>query len=225
MLQGMRVDPNPMQSGPEVDKLIEIVYEDDDIAVINKPHELLSIPGKLVRDSVEERMKILFPQAGGPMIVHRLDMSTSGIMLIAKNLKSFHVLQQQFIKRTLKKTYVALLSGVPLKSSGTVNLPLRVDLDDRPRQMVCYEHGKEAVTHWEVESILEGKAKVRFYPVTGRTHQLRVHAAHALGLNCPIVGDDIYGQKGDRLYLHAQEITFRHPAGKQQMTIRVQAPF
>jgi tRNA pseudouridine32 synthase/23S rRNA pseudouridine746 synthase len=225
MLEGIVMDDNPFLENPAEGKELEIVYEDDVMVVINKPAEFLSVPGKTISDSVYQRMKTKFPDANGPLIVHRLDMSTSGIMLIAKSQEVYVKLQSQFIKRTVKKCYEALLDGVLVNESGLIDLPLRVDLDDRPRQLVCYEYGKPAQTQWEIISVENDKTRVRFYPITGRTHQLRVHASHPLGLNTPIVGDDLYGTKANRLHLHAKAITFTHPVSGEKMTIEVKAEF
>ena len=214
MLQGMKVDENPLLKNSAESKSIEILYEDEDLLVINKPNELLSVPGKEIEDSVFFRMKLEYPEATGPLIVHRLDMSTSGLMLIAKSKEAYVYLQKQFIKRTVKKRYVALLNGLLKKDKGIIDLPLRLDIDDRPRQLVCYDYGKNAVTEWEVLESKNGKTKVQFYPITGRTHQLRVHAAHPEGLNTAILGDDLYGEKSNRLHLHAEYIEFRHPRSK-----------
>jgi tRNA pseudouridine32 synthase/23S rRNA pseudouridine746 synthase len=211
MLHGLDLEANPFQENPAEGKNIEIVYEDEILAVINKPAEFLSVPGKIISDSVYQRVKELYPNATGPLIVHRLDMSTSGLMLIAKDEETYVKLQSQFIKRTIKKRYVALLDGVLEEKEGFIDLPLRVDLDDRPRQLVCYEHGKPAQTKWEKIEIRNNQTLVYFYPITGRTHQLRVHASHELGLNTPIVGDDLYGSKANRLHLHAESLTFEHP--------------
>ena len=225
MLKGLNVEENPMLTNPGINKEISIVYEDDDLLVINKPEEFLSVPGKNIEDSVYSRMKLKYPNATGPLIVHRLDMSTSGLMLIAKNKEVHKHLQHQFLKKTIKKRYEAILDGIITESNGTIELPLRVDLDNRPMQLVCYEHGKSAKTEWEIVSRKNGCTKVYFYPITGRTHQLRVHAAHQLGLNTPIVGDDLYGKKSDRLYLHAGRIEFRHPITKEILTIELPANF
>jgi tRNA pseudouridine32 synthase/23S rRNA pseudouridine746 synthase len=211
MLHGLDLEANPFQENPAEGKNIEIVYEDEILAVINKPAEFLSVPGKIISDSVYQRVKELYPNATGPLIVHRLDMSTSGLMLIAKDEETYVKLQSQFIKRTIKKRYVALLDGVLEEKEGFIDLPLRVDLDDRPRQLVCYEHGKSAQTKWEKIEIINNQTLVYFYPITGRTHQLRVHTSHELGLNTPIVGDDLYGSKANRLHLHAESLTFEHP--------------
>lgn len=225
MLEGIELDPNPIIVKDSKDVNIEIVYEDDDIVIINKPAEFLSVPGKTTDDSVYMRMKIMFPQATGPLIVHRLDMSTSGIMLIAKNKEANKILQSQFIKRQVKKRYVALLDGVLDKVSGSIDLPLRVDLDNRPRQLVCYTYGKSARTNYEVIEVKNNKTRIHFYPITGRTHQLRVHSAHLSGLNIPIVGDDLYGTKANRLHLHAEWISFDHPTTGAKMEISIPSDF
>ena len=225
MLEGVVMDENPMLTNPALGKELPILFEDDYLAIVNKPAEFLSVPGKTITDSVYERVKLCYPKATGPLIVHRLDMSTSGLMLIAKTKEIHKHLQSQFLKRTVKKRYVALLDGIVKIPSGEINLPLRVDLDDRPRQLVCYEFGKPALTHFETFDHKNRRTKVYFYPITGRTHQLRVHAAHPLGLNTPIVGDDLYGTKGERLHLHAESITFRHPISKEIVTFQVDAEF
>ncbi|WP_445715711.1 RluA family pseudouridine synthase [Flavobacterium sp.] len=225
MLRGLEMESNPFQENPAEGKNIEIVYEDDVLVVINKPSEFLSVPGKIISDSVYQRVKELYPNATGPLIVHRLDMSTSGLMLIAKDEETYVKLQSQFIKRTIKKRYVALLDGILEDNEGFIDLPLRVDLDDRPRQLVCYEHGKTAQTKWEKIEVRNNQTLVYFYPITGRTHQLRVHASHELGLKTPIVGDDLYGSKANRLHLHAESLTFEHPNSKKEITIKVNADF
>ena len=225
MLQDLEMEQNPFIMNHAEGKDVEIVYEDEVMLVINKPTEFLSVPGKTISDSVYARIKEKYPDATGPLIVHRLDMSTSGIMLIAKNEATAVQLQSQFINRTIKKRYVALLDGLLEKKYGYIDLPLRVDLDDRPRQLVCYEHGKPAQTKWKTIEVINGKTKVHFYPITGRTHQLRVHASHNLGLHTPIVGDDLYGTKADRLHLHAEYIQFEHPITKEVMEIMVEAEF
>lgn len=225
MLKGLQMEDNPFEKNFAEGKNIAIVYEDEAILAINKPAEFLSVPGKQISDSVLSRIKELFPEAQGPLIVHRLDMSTSGLLLLAKTKESYVALQRQFIKRTVKKRYVALLDGILKKNEGIIDLPLRVDLDDRPRQLVCYDYGKPAQTRWEVIQIKNQKTRVYFYPHTGRTHQLRVHAAHQSGLNIPIVGDDLYGTKADRLHLHAESLTFLHPVTQEEMTLSVAPEF
>ncbi len=225
MLKGLALEANPFMENHAAGKQLEIVYEDDALLVINKPADFLSVPGKTIADSVYQRIKDSYPDATGPLIVHRLDMSTSGIMLVAKDEETYVKLQRQFIDRTIKKRYVALLDGIVKQPKGTIDLPLRVDLDDRPRQLVCYEHGKHAQTHFEVLSIKNKQTRIHFYPITGRTHQLRVHASHASGLNIPIVGDDLYGTKANRLHLHAEWIQFEHPVTRKPIEINVEAEF
>jgi len=225
MLKGLEMEANPFQENPAEGKTIEIIYEDEVLLVINKPEEFLSVPGKIISDSVYQRIKEMFPNATGPLIVHRLDMSTSGLMLIAKDEETYVKLQSQFIKRTIKKRYVALLDGILEANEGFIDLPLRVDLDDRPRQLVCYEHGKPAQTKWKKIEICNNQTLIYFYPITGRTHQLRVHASHEMGLKTAIVGDDLYGTKANRLHLHAESITFIHPITKEEITMKKEASF
>jgi tRNA pseudouridine32 synthase/23S rRNA pseudouridine746 synthase len=225
MLQGLTVDDNPMLENPADGKSLPIVFEDKHIIVVNKPSNFLSVPGKTISDSVYTRIKEQYPDATGPLIIHRLDMLTSGILLLAKTKSAHKYIQYQFIHRQIEKTYVALLNGELEKDSGIIDLPLRTDIDDRPRQLVCYDYGKPAQTEFKVLSRENGKTRIQFHPITGRTHQLRVHAAHSLGLNMPIIGDDLYGIKSDRLHLHAASITFRHPKSKEPMTIDVASDF
>lgn len=225
MLQGLTVEANPLLNNPGRDKQLEFVYQDDVMAVINKPSGLLSVPGKQIQDCVVSRLRMLFPEASGPLIVHRLDMSTSGLLVIALNKQAHKKLQQQFVQRTVKKRYVAILDGELKQKTGLIDLPLRVDLEDRPRQLVCYDYGKPAQTKWQTIEYLQGKTKVYFYPVSGRTHQLRVHSAHNMGLSMPILGDDLYGQKANRLHLHAEMLELEHPKTKTRMTFQVDADF
>lgn len=214
MLEGISLEKNPMMEQASV-KEIPVVYEDEYLLLINKPPEFLSVPGKELKDSVYERMRLKYPNASGPLLVHRLDMSTSGLLLVAKSEEIYKQLQSQFIRRNVKKSYIALLDGIVDKTEGDISLPLRVDLEDRPKQLVCYEHGKNAYTKYKVLEVKNGKTRIQFFPITGRTHQLRVHAAHHLGLNCPIIGDDLYGTKSERLCLHAQWIQFKHPISRE----------
>ena len=225
MLQGLEVDDNPMLQNPSADLDIEIIFEDDDIIVVNKPAELLSVPGINVQDSVQTRIISRYPDITGPVIIHRLDMSTSGIMVIAKNKDAHQFIQDQFIRHTIQKRYTALLDGIISQQEGIIDLPLRVDLEDRPRQVVCYEYGKSARTQFQVVSVENDKTRIHYYPLTGRTHQLRVHSAHSKGLNTPIVGDDLYGKRADRLHLHAGYIKFIHPTSKEELTFEVADPF
>jgi len=224
MLEGMEIDKNPLLKNLAEKKQIEIVYEDDSFLIVNKPAELLSVPGIEIQDSVYTRLQeILNPVE--PLIIHRLDMSTSGILVVAKTKKAHKNIQQQFLKRTVKKRYTALLDGILAKNEGEINLPLRGDITDRPRQMVCLENGKKAVTKWKAIERKDGKTKVHFWPLTGRTHQLRMHAAHELGLNTPIVGDDLYGTSAHRLYLHAAYLEFVHPETREIVKFEVNESF
>ncbi|WP_093026320.1 RluA family pseudouridine synthase [Pustulibacterium marinum] len=224
MLEGIQVAKNPIQEAVKTAPL-EIIFEDEYMLAVNKPEEMLSVPGKTIKESVYTFIKERYPEATGPLIVHRLDMSTSGIMLLAKNESVYKNLQSQFIKRSIKKRYVALLNGKITQEKGIIELPLRVDLDNRPMQLVCYEHGKPAKTKFKVVSKTENQTRIHFFPITGRTHQLRVHSAHVNGLNCAIVGDDLYGTKANRLHLHAEEITFQHPVSREEITLIQKAPF
>jgi tRNA pseudouridine32 synthase/23S rRNA pseudouridine746 synthase len=225
MLQGIEMDENPMLTNPAFGKELETIFEDEYLVVINKPTEFLSVPGKNIQDSVYDRMKLKYPESKGPLIVHRLDMSTSGLMIISKTKEVHKTLQRQFLNRIVKKQYVALLDGNVEREEGVIELPLRVDLENRPQQLVCFEHGKRAYTKWKVLDRLNGQTRIQFSPITGRTHQLRVHAAHIRGLNCAIVGDDLYGIKADRLYLHAESIEFLHPITKERMVVTFEAEF
>ena len=225
MLKGIELDPNPMQEVRAIESDLEILLEDEHIIVINKPTEMLSVPGKTPQISVLDILKKRYPFATGPLLVHRLDMSTSGILLAAKTKEAHQNLQAQFIKKTVLKKYTALLEGLLKMDSGEINLPLRVDLENRPHQLVCFEYGKPAKTLWKKLKEVNHKTRVEMIPVTGRTHQLRVHAAHSLGLNMPIFGDDLYGHIANRLHLHANSLTFKHPITKQITTIECPAPF
>ena len=285
MLQGLEIDENPLLNPVHEEEELEIVFEDEWLLVVNKPAGMLSVPGKAEdRDSVYHRLKKKYPEATGPMIVHRLDMATSGLLLVAKTKEVHRDLQAQFANRSIKKRYVAVLDGVIIKteketkpiaekailiakdtvstkktakaertgSTGRIELPLCLNPLDRPRQMVSSEHGKEAITEYQIiseseritsesentfnesnrideseRSINESRKYTRivFYPLTGRTHQLRVHAAHPEGLGCPILGDELYGKKADRLYLHAEYIEFRHPIYGNILCIQKEADF
>lgn len=285
MLQGLEVDENPLLNPVHEEEELEIVFEDEWLLVVNKPAGMLSVPGKAEdRDSVYHRLKKKYPEATGPMIVHRLDMATSGLLLVAKTKEVHQDLQAQFANRSIKKRYVAVLDGAIIKteketkpiaekailiakdtvstkktakaertgSTGRIELPLCLNPLDRPRQMVSSEHGKEAITEYQIISeseritsesentfnesnridesernINESRKYTRivFYPLTGRTHQLRVHAAHPEGLGCPILGDELYGKKADRLYLHAEYIEFRHPIYGDTLCIQKEADF
>ena len=227
MLQGLEVDPDPELSGFQKME-IPVVFEDEWLLVVDKPSGMLSVPGRIEQYSVETVMQQRYP---GSMIAHRLDMGTSGLLIIAKSQEVYRPLQEQFIKHQVKKKYLAMLDGRSKmldgrskmedgrgkmdEGRGRIELPLRPDPMNRPRQVVDMEHGKRAVTDYEFIS----PNIVALYPQTGRTHQLRIHCAHPDGLGRPIVGDELYGTKGERLMLHAAEIWFRHPITGEPMHI------
>lgn len=216
MLQGLDVEPNPLEEDPQELEKVGIVYEDDDIIVADKPSGMLAVPGRTLKVSLQERLSERAGRAAVICSCHRLDMDTSGLIVFAKGVENQAILQQQFEKRQTAKTYVARLAAAeglpPLPASGRIILPLSCDYYDRPRQMVDFENGKQAVTDWELMSVLpDGTAYVKFHPLTGRTHQLRVHAAHSLGLGRPILGDRLYGGGSGRLCLHSAMLEFNHP--------------
>ena len=194
---------------------LEIVYEDADLWVVNKPSGILSVPGKTDRESVISLLQARCKEGETPLVVHRLDMDTSGLMLVAKHKTAHYHLQKQFRNREIEKTYVAVLDGelLPIGEEGRIELPLSPDLMHRPYQKVDKEHGKSAITLYRVVD----EHVVELHPLTGRTHQLRVHCAHAEGLNRPIHGDNLYGRRADRLYLHAARIAFAHPMSGKEM--------
>ncbi|WP_286234372.1 RluA family pseudouridine synthase [Thalassotalea sediminis] len=225
MLQGMEVDINPLLSNPAEKLPLEIVYHDQHIVVVNKPAGLLSVPGKNIQDSVETRIKAKFPYAQGKLIVHRLDMATSGLLVLALNERAHKSIQQQFIEKTVKKRYIALVDGVIAQESGNIDLPLILDINDRPRQKVCWQYGKVAKTKWHVLERLNNKTLIQLYPITGRTHQLRVHCAHPDGLNTPITGDGLYGTLANRLHLHAETLSFNHPITKEPLSFQRRVNF
>lgn len=227
MLQGIKVDDNPLASASINPLDIEIVYEDKSLLIIDKPINFLSVPGKESLYSISKWAQEKYPKATGPMIVHRLDMATSGLMIIAKTEKAYLRLQNMFREREVKKRYVAILDGVlpEDKDRGFVSLPICPDPTDRPRQVVNTEYGKASFTLYEVLSCDGNRTRVAFYPLTGRTHQLRVHASHPAGLNCPIVGDTLYGKPADRLYLHAEYLEFKHPTSQKIIRVEKKAPF
>lgn len=225
MLIGLDIENNPLEDNIHQHTPLDILYEDDSLLVVNKPAGMLSVPGKNDLDSIFQRLRILYPHATGPIIVHRLDMATSGLLLAAKTKEVHQKLQALFEERKIKKRYTALLEGELSFAHGTISLPLCLNPLDRPRQMVDFTHGKEAVTYYETMGYENGKTRVYFYPLTGRTHQLRVHAAHSQGLNHPIVGDELYGWKSDRLYLHAAELEFLHPVTQKIIHITKEADF
>ena len=226
MLQGLEVEANPMQQEAErSNEKLNIVYEDQWLLIINKPAGMLSVPGKERQTSIYDLAREAYPEAEGPMIVHRLDMATSGLLIIAKDKKTHQHLQAQFKNRSIRKKYIALLDGIVPEDEGTIELSLCPNPLDRPRQMVDTQYGKPAITYYQVLERTDKYTRIAFYPHTGRTHQLRVHAAHPSGLHCPIIGDELYGKKDKRLYLHAESIEFTHPVNGQSMCITEKADF
>lgn len=226
MLQGLRVEENPLHQVIKGLPEPEIVYEDEWLLVVNKPAGLLSVPGKAETiSSVLDFIRTHCCTATGPLVVHRLDMATSGLLVVAKTKAVHQNLQAQFKNRTIKKSYIALLEREISTTEGYIELPLAPDFLNRPRQIIDHLNGKPAVTHYRVLKTTEKGTRILFEPLTGRTHQLRVHAAHAEGLNAPIIGDELYGQRSDRLYLHAESLTFQHPITGESMTLTRKADF
>ena len=204
---------------------LKVLHEDHEIVVVDKPAGLLSVPGKgaHLADCLLARVQEAFPTA---LLVHRLDRDTSGVMVFAQTPHAQRHLGLQFEKRQTKKTYVARGWGCLEPKSGTVDLPLIVDWPNRPRQMVCHETGKAAVTDWRVLRHGQEETRVRLMPKTGRSHQLRVHM---LALGHPILGDPLYATGAaaafPRLMLHSEELRLRHPDGGAGMRFRAKAPF
>lgn len=219
MLQGLDVEENALGQPLDSDMALDVVLDDQWLTVLNKPSGMLTVPGKLLEDSLLTRFQAAHPEAVGPIVVHRLDQETSGLVIFAKDKATHKFLQQQFENHSIKKRYIALLDGLVERDEGVIALPLLPDIEDRPRQRVDNEHGKPAVTRYQVLERSGALTRVAFTPLTGRTHQLRVHASHPLGLNCPIVGDRLYGTAATRLMLHAERITFTHPATGQSITL------
>lgn len=246
MLEGLDIEESTRSI--DLSSQLETVYEDEAIVVVGKPSGLLSVPGKDPDEPSVER--ILSERYGRVWMPHRLDQDTSGLLAAARTEEAYHHLQQQFLKRTVEKDYIALLApsaattanGSPvsgdciaaLPQEGTILLPLRPDPLDRPRQVVDYDHGKRAETHYRIlETTPEGYLRVLLTPKTGRTHQLRMHCAHQEGLAAPILGDPLYGSIDEgslatpatRLHLHAQDLCFLHPLTEQPLQFHLPAPF
>lgn len=220
---------NPAQApSPVFDKCDElrIIYEDESLLVVSKPAGLLSVPAKdLALDNVESLLHARYPEVKGPMLVHRLDQGTSGLLLAAKDGTTHKLLQEQFEKRTIHKRYKAWVHGSIKCACGLINLPIVVNPDDRPRQVVDFQFGKLAVTYYEKVREEADRTLLSLYPLTGRTHQLRVHCASSLGLDAPMLGDCIYEMEdypsitASRLMLHAEQISFLHPYRKEQIVL------
>lgn len=225
MLQGLEVEENPLIKDKHAEWSPEIIYKDADLLVVNKPAGMLSVPGKEPGRSLIDRIQDLYPDSQEWMAVHRLDMATSGLLLLAKNKAVYQHLQAQFKNKIVQKRYVAWLDGIVSSTNGMISLPLSPDWMNRPRQMVNHTEGKPAQTRYEVLSRTDTRTRIAFYPLTGRTHQLRVHAASAEGLSTPIVGDELYGTPSDRLYLHAESLDFIHPRTGIRIHVEKAAPF
>lgn len=221
MLQGLDVEENALEKGGGISSL-EVVYEDEYLIVVDKPPGVLSVPGIVGGTSVQQLLRDT-RRNNDIFVVHRLDMATSGLLVAAKSMDVYKALQRQFAGREVKKQYTALLDGMPQNSEGVIELPLSADYDNRPRQKIDYANGKAAVTRYRIINVVERDGRqcavICFEPVTGRTHQLRVHAAHKDGLNCPIVGDALYGVPGERLMLHAALLEFVHPVSGKPVAI------
>ncbi len=224
MLEGIPMEDNPFLQPTDAACNLEILYEDAHLVVINKPDGLRTVPGVDIEDSVQSRLRTSWNGAE-PWIVHRLDMGTSGLLVVARTPEAHRHLQKQFLGRTVKKRYTALLSKVIPGDKGEIRLPLSPDPYNRPQQLVDFTNGKKSITRWQVAERTATSTRMHFWPLTGRTHQLRVHSAHEQGLNAPIIGDDIYGTAAARLYLHAAQLSFIHPATKQQMNFEAPEPF
>jgi tRNA pseudouridine32 synthase/23S rRNA pseudouridine746 synthase len=232
MLGGLRADPPPLFGSAALGPAEPItVYEDDELLVVHKPSGLLTVPGRSasLQDCVVSRLRVRYPDATGPLVVHRLDLDTSGLLLCAKNLTTAKALQRLFSLREIDKHYVAWLDGDVAGDHGHITLPIRVDVDDRPRNIHDPVFGKPADTEWRVLSRENGRTRVRLTPHTGRSHQLRVHAAHPQGLDAPIVGDRLYGRTApgddERLLLHAERLAFVHPVTGESLVLEQPAPF
>lgn len=212
--------------------LLEILHTDPHFVVVNKVSGMLSVPGRGPEkiDSVAHRVKLMFPGCIEQPSVHRLDMDTSGLMVVARTADAHRHLSRQFHERLTQKRYIALLDGVlpdHLNDSGTIELPFRLDVDNRPIQIYDEVHGKMGTTHWQQMGVEHGRTRIEFIPVTGRTHQLRLHAYHPKGLGVPIVGDPFYGHGTGpgQLLLHACELSFTHPESGEKMTFHSNPAF
>ena len=227
MLQGTDVEENALEEGGDI-SMVEVVYEDEYIVVVNKPSGVLSVPGIVGGESVQQWLRERC-DSNDVYVVHRLDMATSGLLVAAKSMEVYKELQRQFAGREVRKQYTAILDGVPVNSEGVIELPLAADYANRPRQKVDYADGKSAVTRYKVIGTVERNGRsfavVCFEPITGRTHQLRVHSAHKSGIDCPIVGDALYGTVAERLMLHASHITFVHPMSKETVVLSCESGF
>ena len=208
---------------------MEIVHEDDAFVIVNKQSGMLSVPGRGQEkiDSVTHRVRQMFPGCIEQPAVHRLDMDTSGLMVVARAAEAMSELSRQFRERETDKRYIALLDGVVEEEQGVIELPFRLDVENRPFQIYDEVHGKLGTTHWKKLAIEGGKTRVEFIPITGRTHQLRLHSAHEKGLGIPIVGDPFYGAGTGpgQMKLHACELSFKHPITGERMSFSLAPDF
>ncbi len=208
---------------------LHILYQDNELAVVEKPGGLLSVPGRGPdkQDCVVNRLRKLIPAAISQPAVHRLDMATSGLMVLAITKEAHRILSGQFAKQQVKKKYIALVDGLIEKEEGQIELAFRLDPDNRPHQIYDPIHGKKGHTHWRLIGRKNKNSRLEFTPSTGRTHQLRLHASHALGLNTPIIGDPLYGnsKRGEQLMLHATFLSFAHPSSGKILQFSSEPPF
>ncbi len=208
---------------------LQIIHIDPEFIVVNKPGGLLAVPGRGPdkQDCVVSRIKKQFPDCIEQPAVHRLDMYTSGIMLLARTKEVHRLLSIQFAERKVEKEYIAVLDGLIPTNEGIIELAFRLDPDNRPHQIYDPVQGKSGITKWKKISEADGKTRILFLPLTGRTHQLRIHAAHPLGLGTPIVGDTLYGNgvEGGQMLLHASKLLFNHPQNGRDMTFESPPPF
>ena len=221
MLQGLELEERVVKAELEP----TLIYEDEALAVVSKPEGMLSVEGRSEKWSVERWARRRFADAERVMVAHRLDMATSGVIVIAKSLEVYRTLQGEFNACRVEKRYVALLEGIVTSDEGRVELPLATDYEHRPCQKVDFESGKRSVTQYRVLERREGRTLVEFRPLTGRTHQLRLHAAHPEGLAAPIVGDALYGVRDVRLCLHAAYIAFTHPTTGRRVAFEAPCDF
>lgn len=207
---------------------LDILFVDDDIIVVDKPADLLSVPGRDPSnfDSVYSRLCEMYDEVH---TTHRLDMKTSGVMIFARHKDSLRHLNKQFEKRIPQKQYQAILEGKLTPNTGAVNFPLICDWPNRPKQMICYEHGKPSLTRWHVIEYINDKTRVNYFPKTGRSHQLRLHS---IGLGHRIVGDDLYMTEDEiskntahRMMLHAHSIELFHPSTNEKVVFISPIPF
>ena len=208
---------------------LSVVYHERSFAVVDKLPDFLSVPGRhpASQDCVVARVREIFPWAEGSIAAHRLDMETSGLMVMGLTPAAHKHLSRQFEKRQVAKTYIALLEGRVEPESGHIELPFRVDWPNRPRQIHDPEHGKLGISDWQILERHRDATRVEFTPHTGRTHQLRVHSAHALGIGHAIIGDRLYGNPAlaDRLMLHSTTLAFHHPEHRERISFRSPVPF